>query len=130
MTEKIDLNKYTKSEIIEAIERLDETKYYFNHLKEEVKKQADGNRGARIHENAMNALEESNKAMNDYLNWWRKAVMIIYGDGKSVAFNDLPPTELKIGTDLERAWKEAEEKRKITSKLEADMYKELLGGER
>ena len=31
MTEKIDLNKYTKVEIIEAIEMLDETKYYFNH---------------------------------------------------------------------------------------------------
>ena len=129
MTEKIDLNKYTKVEIIEAIEMLDETKYYFNHLKEEVIKQAESNRRARIHENAMNALKESNKAMNDYLNW-RKAVMILYGDGKSVAFNDLPPTELKIGTDLERAWKEAEEKREIACKLEDDMYKELLGGEK
>ena len=129
MTEKIDLNKYTKSEIIEAIEMLDETKYYFNHLKEEVKEQAEGNRRARIHENAMNALEESNKAMNDYLNW-RKAVMILYGDGNTVMFDGLPPEEIKVGADLETAWKEAEEKRKIARKLEDDMYKELLGGEK
>lgn len=126
MTEKIDLNKYKKSEIIEAIEMLDETKYYFNHLKEEVKEQAESNRRTHIQENAMNALDESTKAMNDYFNW-RKAVMTIYGDGKSVAFDDLPLEELKVGADLERAWKEAEEKCKIASKLEDDMYKELLG---
>ena len=124
---KADLDKMTKEELMEAIERVDELHYCLRRgtLIRYILDAVSDIRRQKAYNNARKAEDDAIKAMNAYFNWQKRAIQD-YGDGESVVIMDLPKEFIAEGEELSRAWEEAEEKRKKANKVEDDIYMKLL----
>lgn len=123
---KADLEKMTKEELIEAIERVERQKYpYSNKLTRDILDEINEIRREKVFCDANEAKNESVKAMNAYFDW-QKRVIRDYGDGENVKIIDIPEDVREEGKKLSEAWKSAEEKQKQADKAEDDYYRRLI----
>lgn len=121
---KIDFSKYTKEEIVKGLELLCGNYYLYGNLLRNLQAAIEMEHRNNIHIKASEAMNKSVSAMNA-LQEWKKQMIAMYGDGKTVKLAAIPYNEIQRGAELETAFKEAEEARKKASKAEDDLYKNL-----
>ena len=121
--EKVKLENFTKSELIQAIRYLD--KYYSiefgGNVEKKITRVLEDLSFDNARHNAEKAFKKSNEAMDKYFEW-QKEIVEKYGDGKKVSLSLIPQEELKKGAELEDAWLKAEKERKSASAREDKLF--------
>lgn len=118
----IDFSKYTKDEIIKGLQHISRI-YVYDSLLSNLESAIESQKIKKVHEKAMDALENSTKAMNELVDW-RKKCAKKYGDGKTVKLVNIPLSEINKGVKLQETFKKAEEERKKACKAEDEFYKD------
>lgn len=102
-----ELAKYSKEEIIEAIGRsylptwdIDTLLIDLNYIRQ-----------TKAIDEHQKAAADASAALTAYIEW-QKEVVTKYGDGKTVYLKQLPASEIKRGTELEKAYDAANKKEK------------------
>ena len=120
MSDKEKLQRYSKDEIIEALEN--QSQLYGGTSIKSIIRIIEDNRRQKAFTAGQTARLNAIDCMNKYFEW-QKEVIKKYGNGGSVALKDIPFNELKKGAELEKKWKESEEARKKAEKEEDKFFK-------
>lgn len=103
-----ELNKYSKTEIIEALSRIVLPFSVVESLLAKLE-----------HIKCIKAIEEHAKASkaetaacSAYIEWQREMIAK-YGDGNTVKFNQIPLLDLRHGSALNNAWDDARRKERL-----------------
>lgn len=107
------LEKYSKSQIIEALTYQFNADYYISGLLNHLEAQESD----RLLKEHSVAIDAEISARHAYIQW-RNEMCEKYGDGKTVKIADIPQEEIKAGATLERALKTTiEAERKLDKKV-------------